>query len=126
MMQTITKFFIIQLVVMFFSVSAMLPAARAAVINTETILSEQVNVTQNDLQDILSREDVREQLLTFGVDPVDADLRIAALTDAEINQLQQHINDLPAGSSALAVLGAVFLVLLVLELVGVTNVFSKL
>ncbi len=126
MMQTITKFFIIQLVVMFFSVSVMLPAARAAVINTETILSEQVNVTQNDLQDILSREDVREQLLTFGVDPVDADLRIAALTDAEINQLQQHINDLPAGSSALAVLGAVFLVLLVLELVGVTNVFSKL
>jgi len=125
-MQTITKFFIIQLVVMFFSVNAMLPAARAAVINTETILSEQVNVTQNDLQDILSREDVREQLLTFGVDPVDADLRIAALTDAEINQLQQHINDLPAGSSALAVLGAVFLVLLVLELVGVTNVFSKL
>jgi hypothetical protein len=125
-MQTITKFFIIQLVVMFFSVNAMIPAARAAVINTETILSEQVNVTQNDLQDILSREDVREQLLTFGVDPVDADLRIAALTDAEINQLQQHINNLPAGSSALAVLGAVFLVLLVLELVGITNVFSKL
>lgn len=126
MIRTTKKFIIIQLVVIFMSVNAMLPAARAAVITTETILSEQVNVTQNDLQDILSREDVREQLLTFGVDPVDADLRIAALTDAEINQLQQHINDLPAGSSALAVLGVVFLVLLVLELVGVTNVFSKL
>lgn len=126
MIRTTKKFIIIQLVVIFMSVNAMLPAARAAVITTETILSEQVNVTQNDLQDILSREDVREQLLTFGVDPVDADLRIAALTDAEINQLQLHINDLPAGSSALAVLGVVFLVLLVLELVGVTNVFSKL
>jgi len=44
----------------------------------------------------------------------------------ELSHLQNHINDLPAGSSALALLGAVFLVLIVLELVGVTNIFSKL
>ena len=60
------------------------------------------------------------------MDPDAAGLRIAALTDSELTQLQHHLNDLPAGSNALAVLGVVFLVLIILELVGVTNVFSKL
>lgn len=120
------KLFIIQLLVALFTVSALTPAARAAVIDTQTILSQQNRPTQAELQNILAREDVREQLITFGVDPDDADLRIASLTDLELTQLQQHISDLPAGSSALGVLGAVFLVLLVLELVGVTNVFNKL
>jgi hypothetical protein len=36
------------------------------------------------------------------------------------------MQDLPAGGSALAVIGVVFLVLLILELVGVTNIFTKI
>lgn len=126
MTRIITKVFIIQLLVAFFTVNALAPAARAAVIDTQTILSQQGKSTQAELQDILAREDVREQLISFGVDPDAAGLRIAALSDSELNQLQHRLNDLPAGSNALAVLGVVFLVLIVLELVGVTNVFSKL
>jgi len=126
MPRTIAKLFIIQLLVAFFTVSALTPAARAAVIDTQTVLSYQDGSTQSELQNFLAREDVREQFIKLGVDPVDVGNRIGALTDQELNQLQQHINDLPAGSSALAVLGVVFLVLLVLELVGVTNVFTKL
>lgn len=126
MIRLIQKLLVIQLIVAFFSVSAVVPVTRAAVIDTETFLSQQNQSTKSELQKILAREDVRAQLMELGVDPENADLRIAALTDSELNQLQQHMNDLPAGSSALAVLGAVFLVLLVLEIVGVTNVFSKL
>ena len=40
-------------------------------------------------------------------------------------QITALLDTLPAGSGALGVLGALFLVLLVLELIGVTNVFSK-
>lgn len=126
MIRLIQKLLVIQLIVTFFSVSAVVPVTRAAVIDTETFLSQQNQSTKSELQEILAREDVRAQLMELGVDPENADLRIAALTDSELNQLQQHMNDLPAGSSALAVLGVVFLVLLVLEIVGVTNVFSKL
>lgn len=126
MIHTIQKFFIFQLLIAFLIVCTLTPAANAAVIDTQTILSQQSRSTQLTLQNMLAREDVRQQLITYGVDPADADTRIAALTDSELSQLQHHISDLPAGSSALAVLGAVFLVLLVLELVGVTNVFSKL
>jgi hypothetical protein len=107
--------------------SSFTPIAQAVVISTETILSQQAHSTQNELQSILAREDVREKLINLGVDTEYADRRIAALTEYELFQIQQKIGTLPTGgSSALAVLGAVFLVLLVLELVGVTNVFSKL
>jgi hypothetical protein len=125
MIRIISKCITIQLLIAIFTVCTLTPAARAAVIDTQTILSQENSSTQAELQNILAREDVREQLILHGVDPADAGLRIAALTNDELSQLQQHINDLPAGSDGLAILGALFLILLVLELVGVTNIFSK-
>jgi len=127
MTQTINKFSVVLLLVAFSTLSSFTPVAQATAISTETILSQQVQSTHNELQLILAREDVRKKLISLGFDAAYADRRIAALTDYELSHIQQKIGDLPAGgSSALAVLGAVFLVLLVLELVGVTNVFSKL
>jgi hypothetical protein len=40
--------------------------------------------------------------------------------------LRAQIDSLPAGGDAIAVIGVVFLVLLILELVGVTNIFTKI
>ena len=73
----------------------------------------------------LAREDVREQMIKLGADPAAAQARVAQLTESELLQLERHIEELPAGGNALAVIGAVFLVLLILELVGVINIFSK-
>lgn len=125
MRHSAAKFVIIPLLITFFTVSALTPVAQAKAIDTQALISAQSNSPKTQLQNLLSREDVRDKLIELGVNPDDAAGRIAALTDQEISQLQRNINDLPAGSSALAILGAVFLVLLVLELVGVTNVFSK-
>lgn len=126
-MQTINKLVVVLLLVTVTTLSSFSPAVQAAAISTETILSQQTQSTQKEFQIILDREDVRKELIRMGVDPEYAAKRIAALTDGELSRIQQHIGELPAGgSSALALLGAVFLVLLVLELVGVTNVFSKL
>jgi hypothetical protein len=60
------------------------------------------------------------------VAPADVEARIAALTDAELNTLATQMADLPAGGdSALVVIGIVFLVLLILEAVGVIDIFKK-
>lgn len=126
MRHSAAKFVIIPLLITFFIVSALTPAVQAKVIDTQTLIAAQSNSSKAQLQGLLSREDVRDKLIELGVNPDDAGNRIAALTDQEISQLQLNINDLPAGSSALAVVGAVFLVLLILELVGVTNIFNKL
>lgn len=73
----------------------------------------------------LAREEVRQQFEALGVSPADVEGRIAALTDSELNTLATQMSELPAGGSALAVIGVVFLVLLILEAVGVIDIFKK-
>jgi hypothetical protein len=73
----------------------------------------------------LAREQVRGQLLALGVDPSQVEARVAALTDEELRALAGKVAEAPAGGDALAVIGVVFLVLLILEAVGVIDVFKK-
>lgn len=73
----------------------------------------------------LAREQVRAQFVAFGVDPAQVETRVAALTDSELRTLAGKISDAPAGADALAVIGIVFLVLLILEAVGVIDIFKK-
>lgn len=126
MHRTVTRLIIFPLLITFCIVSVLTPVAQATVIDTRTILTAQAAAPEADVQAFLARGEVREQMVLLGVDPDKASARVAALTEQEISQLQHHINDLPAGSNALALIGAVFLVLLILELVGVTNIFNKL
>lgn len=71
-----------------------------------------------------AREEVRTQFLANGVAPAEVDARIAALSTEELELLAAELDELPAGGSVLGLIGAVFLVLLILEVLGVTNVFT--
>ncbi len=73
----------------------------------------------------LAREEVRTQMAALGVDPAAIDARVARLTDPELRTLAERMQQMPAGGDALAVIGIVFLVLLILEAVGVIDVFKK-
>jgi len=74
----------------------------------------------------LAREDVRSAMIELGADPQQVQLRVASLSDAELAQLEGRLQQLPAGGSALGLVGAVFLVLLILEITGVVDIFKKL
>ena len=63
--------------------------------------------------------------VALGVDPAKVESRVAALTDGELRALADKVNDAPAGGDALAVVGIVFIVLLILEAVGVIDIFKK-
>jgi hypothetical protein len=78
----------------------------------------QVNAT-------LAREQVRDQLSAFGVDPAAVEARVARLSDAELRTLADRMAQAPAGGDALAIVGIVFVVLIILELVGVIDIFKK-
>jgi hypothetical protein len=102
-------------------------AAYGGVISTQqylTTLDREATVARIDA--VLAREEVRSKLEQYGVDPVAADLRIAALTDQELELLATELESLPAGGDLLAVVGIAFIVLLILELVGVIDIFSKI
>ena len=73
----------------------------------------------------LAKQEVREQMAALGVDPADIDARVARLTDTELRTLADRMGEMPAGGDALAVIGIVFVVLVILELVGVIDIFKK-
>lgn len=102
-------------------------AASADMIGTQVAIDLQrgSQATEN-IDAVLSRTDVRDQLLRLGVDPAQVNARLASLTDHEVAVLDKKLSELPAGGDALAVIGIVFLVLLILELVGVTDVFKRI
>ncbi|GAB3286679.1 PA2779 family protein [Parahaliea aestuarii] len=100
-------------------------STQAAVISTPDYVSE----TSRDgrlaqINAVLARDEVRQQLVAMGVSHEDAMARVAALSPAELQQLGQRMEQLPAGGDILGLIGAVFVVLLILELVGVTNIFT--
>ena len=74
---------------------------------------------------LLAREDVGRQLEAFGVDRALVVERLAGLSDAELLQLEGQLDSQVAGGDIIALIGAVFVVLLILELVGVTDIFKS-
>ena len=102
--------------------------AHAALVSTQQVLDSHERTERLERIDkLLVRDEVRRQFVLLGVDPDEARQRVAALTDAELVRLEAGIGDMPAGGdSILAVLGIILVELLVLELVGVTNVFTKI
>ncbi len=103
------------------------PAAHAEVIGTPTFSQSLSRDAQIDrINGFLAKDSVRGQLIGLGVDPADAQARVAALTDSELQMLDQRIDSMPAGGDGfLAVVGVIFIVLLILELTGVIHIFKK-
>lgn len=103
-----------------------LPAVgSAAPIGTDTLIQlDQREELLSGIQAELARDELRAEFLARGVSPSEVDARVAALSTEELRQLKLQIDELPAGG-LLAVIGVVFIVLLILDLTGVTNVFTK-
>jgi len=72
----------------------------------------------------LDAPDVRDALTRMGVDPVDAEARVARLTEAEIADLNARLDQLPAGAGALEVVLIVFLIFVITDAIGLTNIFA--
>lgn len=99
--------------------------AWSGVVTTDQMIQQEIEVFDRErLVSMMDRDDVREQLVARGVDPEFAKQRIAALNDAQVEQLNAEIDELPAGSGVVGVLVVVLLVLIILDIIGVTNIFS--
>ena len=73
---------------------------------------------------VLDRDEVRTQLEARGVNPADVKARVAAMSDEEAAQLAGQIDSLPTGGAdVLGVVLAVFIILLITDILGFTKVF---
>ena len=98
----------------------------AAVIGTQTYLeATQRDADLSTVTAALDRAEVRDRLVAMGVDPARIEARLNTLTDSELRDLSTQFEQLPAGGDILAVIGVVFVILLILELVGVIDIFKK-
>ncbi len=102
--------------------------AKAEMVTTDQVI-EQVDPTEDRSRamDFMLREDVQQQLTILGVDPEEAARRVASLSDEEIQEIAGRLDELPAGEGVGAIVGVIliiFLVLLVTDLLGLTDVFS--
>jgi hypothetical protein len=102
-------------------VLAQAPAAAPPLITTDEAISASVHQRVGEL---LARADVRDALAARGVDSAQVEARVAALTDSEARLLAEQLDQLPAGAnSVVGVLFAVFIILLITDLLGLTKVF---
>lgn len=102
------------------------PAAAGIVGTADAVAAVQQQDHLATVRGALAREDVRERMVALGVDPAEVEGRLAALTESELATLARQLEQAPAGGdSALAVIGIVFVVLLILELTGVIDIFKK-
>lgn len=102
------------------------PAAADLVTTSEALALEDESRARTIVDAYLAREEVEAQLVALGVNPEMARLRAASLSAEEVVAMAGRVEQEPAGGNGLlAVLGITFVVLLVLELVGVINIFNK-
>jgi hypothetical protein len=75
----------------------------------------------------LARTEVRSQLAAYGIQPEEASVRVASLSDREVAWLVGKLDELPAGEGGFetVVISAliVFLVLLATDIMGFTDLF---
>jgi hypothetical protein len=100
-------------------------AARAAIVDTGSMMRTARDADLATIHAQLAREEVRAQLSHFGVGPEAIDARLSTLSDSELATLAKRMQEAPAGKGVVVIAGVVFIVLLILELVGVIDIFKR-
>jgi uncharacterized protein YllA (UPF0747 family) len=114
------------LIALFF-VSVQTPVAAEIIGNAELLGQTEWQQQRDDVRESLARQDMRAALLEYGVDTADVEKRLDNLSASELAQIQGQLADLPAGGNgAVGVILAVILILVLLDLLGATNVFPRI
>lgn len=103
-------------------------AAQAEMLSTEAAIAKYAAYADRELLlDEVRKQEVRDEIVALGVDPAEAEARLAALSDAEIASIIDQMDANSAGADGGGVVGAlltVFIILLVTDLICLTRVFK--
>jgi hypothetical protein len=102
-------------------------AQQVDMISTEAAMLQSTTDTRSELRSLLSRTDVQAALESAGIPVEEAQARVNSMNEMELASIQQQLDELPAGAGAGSIVGAVvfiFLVLLITDILGLTDVFD--
>lgn len=87
----------------------------SGLIPTSQVVSElNREKAEQDLKELISKDDVRNELIKNGVSPDEAQLRIASLSDQELKQFHNQVLEARAGGD---ILFTILIVILIIFLV---------
>lgn len=94
--------------------------AHADMITTDAAVAELTRAqTQEKIQNYLTRAEVQQEFLKHGVSASEASLRVAGMSNAELAQVSNQIDQGQAGGEVIVIgLGTVLVVILILLLIG--------
>lgn len=123
---TIRKFLFLLTMGAFLSMSVQSPVMAGMVSSGALNAATQVEQQRDDIRALMARDDVRAYLQKQGVSSDDINNRINAMTDGEIANFHQQLDNLPAGEGTFGVVIAVIVVFMLLDMAGVTDIFPGL
>ena len=95
--------------------------SHAAIVGTAQIQNAQIAIDLGSIAE--KRVWITEQLVVGGVNAVDAEQRVAGMTDAQVVQIHQRIDESPAGGADALII--IILVLVITELMGYTDIIPN-
>ena len=103
-------------------------SALAVMVGTESVMqTPQSREARARIHQVLQRQDVRQELIRQGIDLNEVEARVNSLSDAEAMAVADQLDHLPAGGGALEVLLVVslivFIILLITDIMGYTDIF---
>ena len=108
----------------FLSLGLHIVSAQAAVISTERLVTaKQAQQDRTRVQVLLKRSDIKKKLRAQGVNPDEVQARVNSMTDTEVIALADQLERMPAGKGALGIAALVFIVLVITDALGVTDIF---
>jgi hypothetical protein len=108
----------------FVSLGMLSSIAQAGMISTQEMTQvAQLNYDRTQIIQLINDQQVQDQLVSLGVDPADAEARINSMTESELTELSQNLGELPAGSGVLGVVVLIFVVFVITDAIGATDIF---
>jgi hypothetical protein len=76
------------------------PMAQAGIVTTDQLTAQHNRDAQRArIHAFLERASVRNKIQTMGLDGIDANARVAAMSDQEVHSIAERIDSLPAGGN---------------------------
>ena len=97
---------------------------QAAMIDNNSLIKKSQNMPDitSSLKN-MDRNEIKNELISMGLDPVVAMQRIDNMTNEELVIVNERISELPVGSGIFGTLLTVFIVLVITDMLGATDVF---
>ncbi len=107
-------------------ISMSFTGAQAAIVTNHFVIAQDQDAQQSartGLLRSLQRDDVSKQLASMGVDTAALANRINMMSDEEIARLNHQFDQLPAGGDVLGVILVIFIVFVITDVIGATDIF---